>query len=95
MAFIKKEYSDGFFNVSKQNGFLPQSIPLEKLPQDYSQLQNILDNMPVKINDKSGYLDIPGAIHNAVKSLPNYFEKVSKEKDIMLIQALYLSLIHI
>ena len=89
MAFIKKEYSDGFFNVSKQNGFLPQSIPLEKLPQHYSQLQNILDNMPVKINDKSGYLDIPGAIHNAVKSLPNYFEKVSKEKDIMLIQALY------
>ena len=55
MAFIKKEYSDGFFNVSKQNGFLPQSIPLEKLPQDYSQLQNILDtyvlNTKVPNND--------------------------------------------
>jgi hypothetical protein len=23
MAFIKKEYSDGFFNVGKENGFLP------------------------------------------------------------------------
>ena len=33
MAFIKKEYSDGFFNVGKNNGFLPKSIPLEKLPQ--------------------------------------------------------------
>ena len=32
--------------------------------------------MPVKINNESGYLDKPGAIHKAVKSLPNYFEKV-------------------
>jgi hypothetical protein len=36
MAFIKKTYSDGFFNVSKENGFLPQKIPLERLPQTYS-----------------------------------------------------------
>ena len=35
MAFIKKTYSDGFFNVSKENGFLPQKIPLERLPQTY------------------------------------------------------------
>ena len=89
MAFIKKEYSDGFFNVGKENGFLPKSVPLEKLPQPYSILQDILDKMPVKINDESGYLDKPGAIHDAVKSLPNYFEQVSNETDIMLIQALY------
>ena len=89
MAFIKKTYSDGFFNVSKENGFLPQKIPLERLPQTYSVLQNILERMPVKINNESGYLDKPGAIHKAVKSLPNYFEKVSSETDIMLIQALY------
>ena len=76
MAFIKKTYSDGFFNVSKENGFLPQKIPLERLPQTYSALQNILEKMPVKINNESGYLDKPGAIHKAVKSLPNYFEKV-------------------
>ena len=75
MAFIKKEYSDGFFNVGKENGFLPKSVPLEKLPQPYSILQDILDKMPVKINDESGYLDKPGAIHDAVKSLPNYFEQ--------------------
>lgn len=89
MAFIKKEYSDGFFNVGKNNGFLPKSIPLEKLPQPYSILQDILDKMPVKINNESGYLDQPGAIHIVVKSLPNYFEQVSNETDIMLIQALY------
>ena len=89
MAFIKKEYSDGFFNVGKDNGFLPKSIPLEKLPKSYSILQDILDKMPVKINNESGYLDQPGAIHSAVKSLPNYFEQVSDETDIMLIQALY------
>ena len=89
MGFIKKEYSDGFFNVGKKNGFLPQQKPLEILPKRYSKLQEILDNMPVKINDKSGYLDHPGQIHKEVNSLPNYYEKVCAELDIMIIQALY------
>jgi indoleamine 2,3-dioxygenase len=89
MAFIKKEYTDGFFNVGKENGFLPKSTPLESLPKTYFFLQELLDKMPVKINNESGYLDQPGAIHNAVKSLPNYFDQVSTETDIMLIQALY------
>ena len=89
MGFIKKEYSDGFFNVGKKNGFLPQQKPLETLPKRYSKLQEILDNMPVKINDKSGYLDHPGQIHKEVNSLPNYYEKVCTELDIMIIQALY------
>ena len=45
--------------------------------------------MPFKINDKSGYLDHPGQIHKEVNSLPNYYEKVCTELDIMIIQALY------
>ena len=39
MGFMKKEYSDGFFNVGKKNGFLPQQKPLETLPKRYSKLQ--------------------------------------------------------
>ena len=89
MSFIKSEYSDGFFNVNGKNGFLPEQPPLEKLPLKYSNLQKLLDKMPVKLNDKSGYLDIPGKIKKVVETLPNYLEDVSKESDIRIIQALF------
>ena len=89
MNFIKSEYKDGFFNVSKKNGFLPEQNPLEVLPATYLSLQNILDNMPVKINGKSGYLDIPGKIFSIVESMPNLIDKVSNENDTRIIQALF------
>ena len=76
MGFIKSEYSDGFFNVNYKNGFLPESVPLEFLPERYQPLQDILDNMPVKINSKSGYLDFPGKIFDVVSHLPNLIDKV-------------------
>jgi len=60
MNFIKSQYSDGFFNVNSINGFLPEKLPLEKLPVKYSPLQEILDNMPIKISNGSGYLDEVG-----------------------------------
>ena len=89
MGFIKKNYSDGFFNVGDKNGFLPSKSPLEVLPNSYSILQDILDKMPVNIDGKSGYLDHPGKIHDSVEGLPNYFDNVKEESDIMMIQALY------
>ena len=89
MVFIKSEYSDGFFNVNYKNGFLPESVPLEFLPERYQPLQDILDNMPVKINSKSGYLDFPGKIFDVVSHLPNLIDQVQKEDDIKIIQALF------
>ena len=89
MSFIKSEYSDGFFNVNQKNGFLPEKTPLEILPDKYSKLQILLDRMPVKLNGKSGYLDIPGKIKSAIDSLPNFISEVSIETDIRIIQALF------
>ena len=89
MGFIKSEYSDGFFNVNYKNGFLPESVPLEFLPERYQPLQDILDNMPVKINSKSGYLDFPGKIFDVVSHLTNLIDQVQKEDDIKIIQALF------
>ena len=89
MNFIKSQYSDGFFNVNSINGFLPEKLPLEKLPVKYSPLQEILDNMPIKISNGSGYLDEVGKIHQVVKSLPNFIRDVSTEKDTRVIQALF------
>ena len=89
MSFIKSEYSDGFFNVNYKNGFLPEINPLETLPTLYQSLQQVLDNMPVRINGKSGYLDIPGKIFEVVKSMPNLISEVSNENEIRVIQALF------
>ena len=89
MGFIKSQYNDGFFNVNSKNGFLPEFPPLEKLKDPYQKLQEILDNMPVSIGNRSGYLDIPGRINKAVDQLPNLISEVSKEQDIRIIQALF------
>ena len=89
MSFIKKVYTDGFFKVGHQHGFLPEKMPLTILPSKYSELQDILNKMPVKIDGNSGYLDYPGKIHEKEKSLKNYHSEVKNENDIMLVQALY------
>ena len=89
MGFIKSQYNDGFFNVNSKNGFLPEFPPIEKLNKPYQKLQEILDNMPVSIGNKSGYLDIPGRINLAVDQLPNLIAEVSNEQDIRIIQALF------
>jgi len=49
---ILSNYSDGFFDVSAAHGFLPSKAPMVKLPSTYSDLQNVLDAMPVVLNEK-------------------------------------------
>ena len=87
---MKTNYSDNFFNVSSEFGFLPQNRPITSLPKRYSELQNILDRMPVELPDGNpGILAIPNKIENEVENLPNYLELVKKEDDIMIIQGLF------
>ena len=99
-------YSDNFFEVNHLNGFLPKKSPLAVLPERYSELQLLIDEMPIKkANGQGGLLSIEGAIENAVKKLKNYKDLVKNEDDIFINQALfrayafltsaYLSLIHI
>ncbi|RMZ91085.1 hypothetical protein DV736_g1676, partial [Chaetothyriales sp. CBS 134916] len=45
------------FTVTTKNGYLPCNTPLVKLPDDFSALSKILDNMPVeKLDGKPGLL---------------------------------------
>ena len=39
--YYEKTYTDGFFNVSGDNGFLPIKEPLSKLPDKYNELQKL------------------------------------------------------
>jgi hypothetical protein len=42
MSYWDKKYADGFFNVSRENGFLPIRDPLKILPNEYKELQYLI-----------------------------------------------------
>jgi indoleamine 2,3-dioxygenase len=83
-------YSDNFFEVNHLNGFLPKKSPLAVLPERYSELQLLIDEMPIKkANGQGGLLSTEGAIEDAVKKLKNYKDLVKNEDDIFINQALF------
>ena len=93
MNYWDKQYTDGFFNVSKEKGFLPVRDPLKSLPNEYTELQDLINNLHVfqKEGDKEekGVLGIPDEIVVQVAKIPNYFDLIDKETDIFVLQALY------
>ena len=85
-------YTDNFFEVNHINGFLPKQSPLKTLPDKYSELQALIDDMPIKkANGDDGLLAKKGAIEERVNNLPNFKELVASEEDILIIQALFRS----
>ena len=89
---ILSNYSDGFFDVSAAHGFLPTKAPMVKLPATYSDLQNVLDAMPVVLNEKEfGLLHTPNAIVAPVLAIENHVDAIEKETDIFVLQALFRS----
>jgi indoleamine 2,3-dioxygenase len=90
MNYWEKEYTDGFFNVSKNNGFLPIKEPLQKLPQQYEELQILIDNLHVFQNgEKKGILGLSNEIVNQVYKIPDYSDIIKEENDIFVLQTLY------
>jgi indoleamine 2,3-dioxygenase len=71
-----------FFNISSKHGFLPTSDPLEKLPQTYNELQNVIDDLQCIIT-------IPDKIVERVKQIPDYTDQIKHENDNFIIQALF------
>jgi indoleamine 2,3-dioxygenase len=96
MSYWDKQYTDGFFNVSKENGFLPIRDPLKSLPNQYKELQELIDKLHVFQNKNTecdevekGILGIPDEIVVQVRFIPNYVEIIEKETDVFVLQALY------
>ena len=77
-------FSDGYFTVSSENGFLPEKEPLSTLPNKYNELQSILDNLSVYLTnvEKDDILE-------KIQGLTNFDEQIREESDIMVIAALY------
>lgn len=90
---LKESYSDGYWNIGPQYGFMPAGPPLEKLPERYAALQNLTDSMPiVKANGEPGYLATPGAIDAPVQTLTVDMDAVRQETDMFVLAALFRAL---
>lgn len=92
MSYWDKQYTDGFFNVSKEHGFLPIREPLKSLPNQYKELQDLINNLHVfqnKDTEEKGILGIPDEIVVQVGFVPDYSSIIDKETDVFVLQALY------
>jgi len=91
MSYWDKEYTDGFFNVSKAHGFLPVREPLRQLPDEYRELQDLINLLHVfqENGQERGVLGIPNEIVSQVEKIPDYSKTIDKETDVFILQALY------
>lgn len=65
----ESKYPDSWFScVPGENGFLPVRKPLEKLPEQYNIVNEILENM--KLNKENGYLKLGTLYETITKLLP-------------------------
>ena len=68
---MKDEYTDGFFNVSREHGFLPIQI-IKELPSNYKLLVDLCNELPyITKNNQFGILHYPNLICEKVTELPN------------------------
>lgn len=86
---MKPCYTDGFFSVDSEHGFLTTKEPLSNLPETYSTLQYIIGNLHNLIKQDDIKLEtLSTLVHSYLK---DYSDEVEKETDIFIIQALYRS----
>ena len=73
---MKDAYTDGFFNVSRENGFLPIQV-VKELPSCYQSLVDLCNELPIlKKDNRFGILHYPNLICDKIKELPNLLSSV-------------------
>ena len=92
---MKDEYTDGFFNVSREHGFVPIQI-IKELPENYKLLVDLCNELPyIKKNNQFGILHYPNLIYEEVKKLPNLISSIDAleslhfENRIFILQTLF------
>ena len=85
---LNKKYEDGVFAINEINGFLPNKNPISKLPDEFMDLEILLNSMPINIGTSKGLLGT-NSLASAVEQLPNYLENAKKITDPHLLIALY------
>lgn len=79
---MSKTYSDGFFDINDENGFLPVKDPLRRLSDEFKELQQLIDDLP-------SVVIIPNEIEKRVSEIPNYIDSVKNVDDVFVLQALF------
>ena len=74
-------FSDGFFKIDSEHGFLPLQEPLPSLPAPFQKLQRLVDSLPLLIRGNTEKMS------EAVLSLPEWF--LSDQDSVFLLAALY------
>lgn len=92
--YWEKQYTDGFFNVTSDHGFLPIKDPLRLLPDKYTCMQNVINKLHVFQNYEEdiankGILGVSDEIVEQVKNIPDYSNSIEEETDMFVLQALY------
>jgi indoleamine 2,3-dioxygenase len=92
--YWEKQYTDGFFYVTSEHGFLPIKDPLRILPDKYICLQNVINKLHVFQNyeediTNKGILGLSDEIVERVKTIPDYSNLIEEETDMFVLQALY------
>jgi indoleamine 2,3-dioxygenase len=78
------KFTDGYFMVSKEHGFLPMVEPLSELPERYSELQSIIRALPKDLTNLDQDLLV-----DKIMALSNCIEQIRAETEIPTIAALY------
>ena len=77
---MQNQYTDGFFSVSPEYGFLPIKEPLKSLPTKYEVAQNLIGALHNLISNNQN-------LNAAIAELPEY--DISAETDPFVIQAIF------
>jgi len=78
------------FTVTYDNGFLPLHEPLERLPAPFEKMNDILDRMPVELENGGKGLLYDGRLGDVIKKeLPQYDLKLIDSANNQLLAALY------
>jgi len=78
------KFTDGYFSVDSEHGFLPIHEPLSQLPTNFLNLQNILDTLSNDLMNTENDL-----LLEKISTLQNYLEDIKLIDDKLLLGALY------
>lgn len=84
---MKAVYTDGFFAVGADHGFLPCVEPLARLSEQYKPIQDVVDSLPTFFTSTEA-----GLIEAAIAAMDNVNEACIAETDVPMLAALFRAL---
>jgi indoleamine 2,3-dioxygenase len=78
------KFTDGYFMVSNEHGFLPMTDPLSELPERYTELQALINTLSTDLTTV-----VEDLLADKILALSNLIDQIRAETEIPIIAALY------